>query len=204
MKRRFRLKDGTVGMLDTDTGDFTPGETAHVQPEQAGGQPQFPMPGYENVPAEPGLTREDPIGDVIVGNAVAGGLPKLIEAAGARLGAAGANATTRLATRTAEEEAARVANASSPKAPVSPVRKIGDALGRAVDLHHPLKPAMSAVARMAETPLDRLFASPTIAKAASMAQSGIPGTRPGAYLLYLLGHGLSDDAPAEQQEGAGK
>lgn len=194
MKRRFKLADGTIGMFDTDTGEFTPGESA---PTEASGETKFPMPGYENVPPEPGLKHEDPIGDMIVGNAVAGGLPKLLEAAGAGLSQAGANATTRLASRTAEEEAARLAERAAPKPQVSPVRKLGNVVEHAVDLHHPLRPIVNGAVRMAETPFDRLMASAPVARAASLGQSGIPGTQPGAYLLYLLGHGLSPDENTE-------
>lgn len=193
MKRKFKLADGTVGMLDTDTGDFTPGESAAAE---ASGETKFPLPGYENVPPEPGLKREDPIGDMIVGNAVAGGLPRLLEAAGAGLSRAGANATTRLATRATEEEAARLAVREGATAtPASPIRRAADAVGHMIDLHHPARPLANAAANMAEGPVDRLLASSPVARTASRmtSMSRVPGLQPGAYLMYLLGHGLGEE-----------
>ena len=206
MKRKFKTSDGVVGMLDTDTGDFTP----DTQAAPEGERPQFPMPGYENTPPEKGLIHEDPIGDVLVGNAVAGGLPKLLEAAGAGLSRAGASATTRLAAKTAEEEAARIAAAgAAPKVPVSPVRKVANLVEKAVDLHRPLKPIGDAAARVAEGPVDRMIASPMLSNAASAASRAGSGSSllgdvapPGAGLLYLLGHpmsrmwGMGDQGPS--------
>ena len=190
MKRKFKLADGTVGMLDTDTGDFEPEGSAS---KEGGEEPQFPMKGYENVPPEKGLVHEDPIGDMLVGNAVAGGLPKLLEAAGGAVGRAGATATTRLATKTAEEEAARLAAKAAPKIPESPIRKLGNVVEKAVDLHHPLKPVVNGAAHLLEGPIDRRLASPALNRAAGAMTAWAPASKPAAWLAYLMGHGLSDE-----------
>lgn len=134
------------------------------------------------------LEHEDPIGDVIVGNAVAGGLPKLIEAAGSGLARVGANATARLAARTMEQEAANAAQAGASSATKSPVRRLGDLVEKAVDLHHPLKPVTDLAVNLTEGPVDRALASPATARVASAATRVAPHTGGLAWLLDALGH----------------
>lgn len=192
MKRRFKLADGTVGSLDTESGDFTPDTAAPVSASPDGGDDRFaadtPEAAHWRDHPEPGLVHEDPIGDVIVGNAVAGGLPKLVEAGGSWLAKAGANATTRLAAGAAEREAAKAAQAGASAVTKSPVRKLGDLVEKAVDLHHPLKPATDLAVNLAEGPVDRALASPAVARAASTATRVAPSARGLAWFLDALGH----------------
>jgi hypothetical protein len=176
VKKTFKLADGTVGTLDTDTGDFTP------NPEGTNDAPLANSPEARQLAEHPapGLEHEDPIGDVIVGNAVAGGLPKLLGAVGKRMASAGANATTRLATRAVE----KAAEAAAPEAvPASPLHAVGEFL------HAPVKNAVNAGVRAAEAPLDRVLASPATARAAKAAAVAAGAGAPGGlmYFLHLLG-----------------
>lgn len=192
MKRRFKLADGTVGSLDTDSGEFTADAAppSAAPPDGANDAPlgNSPEAAYLREHPAPGLEHEDPIGNVIVGNAVAGGLPKLLEAAGSGLARAGANATTRLATRAAEKEAANAAQTGVQAVTKSPVRKIGDLVEKAIDLHHPLKPATDLAVRLAEGPVDRALASPAVARAAATATRAAPASSGFGWLLDALGH----------------
>lgn len=189
MKRRFKLADGTVGSLETDTGVFTPDASPDgAAQDDSVAKPHFPLPGYEDVPSEKPLINEDPIGDVIVGNAVAGGLPKVVREVGGALGKAGANAITRLAARAVEQEAAHAAASVAPEVPASPVSKLGDLVSKAIDLHHPLKPATNLVTKVAEAPVDRALASPATARVAAAASGAGAGTKGAGWLMYLLGH----------------
>lgn len=210
MKRRFKLADGTIGALDTDSGEFTPDAPAPPPPEGGNDGPlaNTPEAAYLREHPAPGLEQEDPIGDVLVGNAVAGGLPKLLEAAGSGLARAGANATTRLATRTAEKEAANAAQAGATVVTRGPVRKLGDLIEKAVDLHHPLKPATDLAVKLSEGPVDRALASPALARTASAMTRVAPSAGGLGWLLDALGHagasGLAAGNPLYDAVGGGK
>lgn len=176
---------GAAGTVDPDEtpgvnmeGKGTIQERLHNANAAAGAEEpvvpaKFPMPGYENVPPEPGLVPEYPVESAIISSAaapmVAAGLGKLGGAIGSKLGEANTNAIARIAARTAAaSEAAARAGSEVPAVPASTISKVVHAVS------HPVQALAHAAGKAAEPVVDRRLASPLVAKIAAAAKAGNP------------------------------